>query len=389
MPNNASYGYIYPHQYVLAGHVNTTHGPSTYHHIHHQLHHQPVPSHNRTYGSYGPSTSNPIYGGSQRSSIASLRGLPHDPACSAQTLTKYEAREEGAYGYSVLRRNSTSPPSKPAPDTQSTGRSSQLCCDCPMCYHSVKNPCAECGCPSRSQGSLSLKVNVKQRGPAFTDQQTTHAFFSPSSDYYSLSPNSPPPEDLNQPDPAYSDSSESSQPIYAKVNKIKSSDMKNIELNKRNDENRKGRSVDKTNVDKKHPTIPKNVNVSMHHRSSTEPGKKPAAPERDLNFPKDKSGRRHSWAGDKKGPGIQKQTSLHDFKKLLAQQATGQNPHRISAKELLEKSVADKEAPEGCKSSQKSGGSLRKRSSPWKDNRFSVIQEEIEGSKENLLNGKN
>jgi hypothetical protein len=393
MPNNASYGYIYPHQYVLAGHVNTPHGPNTYHHIHHQPQHQPVPSHNRTYGSYGPSTSNPIYAGSQRSSIASLRGLPHDPACAAQTLTKYEAREEGAYGYSVLRRNSSSPPSKPASDAQSTGRSSQLSnhksCDCPMCYHSVKNPCAECGCPTRSQGSLSLKVNVKQRGPAFTDQQTTQAFFSPSSDYYSLSPNSPPPEDLNHPDHGYSDSSESSQPIYAKVNKIKASDVKNSELNKRNDENRGGRSVDKTNFDNNYPTIPKNASVSMHHRSSTEPGKKPAAPERDLNFPKDKSGRRHSWAGDKKGPGIQKQTSLHDFKKLLAQQATGQNPHRISAKELLEKSVADKEAPEGCKSSQKSGGSLRKRSSPWKDNRFSVIQEEIEGSKENLLNGKN
>ena len=259
-----------------------------------------------------------------------------------------------------------------------------------MCYHSVKNPCNDCGCPSRTS-SLSLKVNVKQRGPAFTNQQSAQAFFSPSSDYYSLSPNSPPPQDLalNQAENGYSDSSESSQPIYAKVNKSKASEVKDNVSDKRNDESKKGRSVDKTNFDNSHSVIPKNGSVPVHHRSSTEPGKKPTAPERDLNFQKDKSGRRHSWAGDKKGPGIQKQTSLHDFKKLLAQQAMSQNPHRMSAKELLEKSVADKEAHDPCKSSQKSGGSLRKRSSPWKDNRFSVIQEEIEGSKENLLNGKN
>eukprot|EP00090_Calanus_glacialis_P047494 TRINITY_DN989_c0_g1_i1.p1 TRINITY_DN989_c0_g1~~TRINITY_DN989_c0_g1_i1.p1 ORF type:complete len:1577 (+),score=288.14 TRINITY_DN989_c0_g1_i1:339-5069(+) len=398
MPNNASYGYIYPNQYMLAGHVNTPHGPNIYQQIHHQPHHpphhHPVPGPNRTYGSYGPSTSNPIYAGSQRSSIASLRGLPHDPPSNTQTLTKYEDREEGAYGYSVSRRNSLSPPSKPSSDTQSTGRSSQLSnnksCDCPMCYHSVKNPCNDCGCPSRTS-SMSLKVNVKQRGPAFTDQQSAQAFFSPSSDYYSLSPNSPPPEDLqlNQPDNGYSDSSESSQPIYAKVNKNKSSDVKNNVSDKRIDESRRGQSVDKTNFNNNHQPTPKNGSVSMHQRSTTEPGKKPAAPERDLNVQKDKSGRRHSWAGDKKGPGIQKQTSLHDFKKLLAQQAMGQNPHRMSAKELLEKSITDNEAHEPCKSSQKSGGSLRKRSSPWKDNRFSVIQEEIEGSKENLLNGKN
>ena len=77
MPNNASHGYIHPNQYVLAGHVNTPHGPNIYQHIHHQPHHHPVPAQNRTYGSYGPSTSNLIYAGSQRSSIASLRGLPH------------------------------------------------------------------------------------------------------------------------------------------------------------------------------------------------------------------------------------------------------------------------------------------------------------------------
>ena len=237
---------------------------------------------------------------------------------------------------------------------------------------------------------MSLKVNVKQRGPAFTDQQSTQAFFSPSSDYYSLSPNSPPPEDLQltSNNNELSDSSEPRQPIYAKVNKTKSSDVKNDFTEKRSDASKKGQDFNKTQFANNHSATPKIGSISMHQRTHTEPHRKPMAPERDLNVQKDKSGRRHSWAGDKKGPGIQKQTSLHDFKKLLAQQAMGQNPHRMSAKELLDKSATDNEAPEPCKSSQKSGGSLRKRTSPWKDNRFSVIQEEIEGSKENLLNGK-
>ena len=76
----------------------------------------------------------------------------------------------------------------------------------------------------------------------------------------------------------------------------------------------------------------------------------------------------------------QKQTSLHDFKKLLSQQSPGQNPHRISARELLEKT-----APVQSSHSRLGTGSARKRSSPWVDKRFSVIQEEMEGSKENLI----
>ena len=86
---------------------------------------------------------------------------------------------------------------------------------------------------------------------------------------------------------------------------------------------------------------------------------------------------------------VQKQkTSLHDFKKLLAQQSPGQNPHRISAKELLEKTKETKETPLSTVSlGHTKPGGARKRSSPWVDNRFSVIQEEMEGggSKENLI----
>merc|ERR1711874_715400 len=98
------------------------------------------------------------------------------------------------------------------------------------------------------------------------------------------------------------------------------------------------------------------------------------------------NGRRHSWAGDKKVPVVQKQTSLSDFKKLLAKQSLGQNTHRTSAKQLLQKS--ENQAMEPFYSSQKIGGSVRMRGSPRKDSRFSVIQEETEGSKENLLNGR-
>ena len=66
----------------------------------------------------------------------------------------------------------------------------------------------------------------------------------------------------------------------------------------------------------------------------------------------------------------------------------------MSAKELLEKSApgtgqehSQENIYSGYNSSQnKVGGSLRKqRVSPWIDKRFSVIQEEIEGSKENLI----
>ena len=36
-------------------------------------------------------------------------------------------------------------------------------------------------------------------------------------------------------------------------------------------------------------------------------------------------------------------------------------------------------------SPSKPAGSLRKRTSPWVDKRFSVIQEEVEGSRENII----
>ena len=65
----------------------------------------------------------------------------------------------------------------------------------------------------------------------------------------------------------------------------------------------------------------------------------------------------------------------------MSQQSPSGNPHRISARELLEKT----NPVQAGHARVVTGGSTRKRSSPWIDKRFSVIQEEMEGSKENLI----
>ena len=62
------------------------------------------------------------------------------------------------------------------------------------------------------------------RGPAFTDPTTAAAFFSPSSDYYSLSPDSPPPAfSLNQsPEPMQSAAAANGKPESASFEKVQS-----------------------------------------------------------------------------------------------------------------------------------------------------------------------
>ena len=68
----------------------------------------------------------------------------------------------------------------------------------------------------------------------------------------------------------------------------------------------------------------------------------------------------------------------------MAQQSPGQNPHRVSAREMLERSAAP--APRPAPSPAPNTGPRSKRASPWVDKRFSVIQEEAEtGSRETLL----
>ena len=153
------------------------------------------PSPHQLYATYGTSYS---HSGSQRSSVADIYGTTHDPGCSNHPL-RIERPSEGAYGYSVLR-----------PTPQSTPRTPQCPEGCPMCYHSTKTPCQHCGCPSvksGDQGVLGGSVRIGDQGatqrvlggslnlPVTKHRSAipTPDFFSPSSDYYSLSPSSPPP----------------------------------------------------------------------------------------------------------------------------------------------------------------------------------------------------
>jgi hypothetical protein len=138
-------------------------------------------------------------------------------------------------------------------------------------------------------------------------------------------------------------------------------------------------------------------------RSATDEGKRPRgnSGESTTRPPpengSDSHSRRHSWAGERKSPGGSggsrlsgKPTSLQEFKRLLAQQTPGQNPHRVSAQEMLKTAAGGQEAGAASQLKSGGGGSLRKKTSPWRDNRFSVIQEEAEQdesrkSRENLF----
>jgi len=237
-----------------------------------------------------------------------------------------------------------------------------------MCYHNLKNPCASCGCPSVGQ-------QAKQR-PALP----TPEFFSPSSDYYSLSPSSPPssPPSIS-PDP----SGNLPQPIYAKVNKHKvtqSSEKEDIqesrEVKEEEEEEKENKGESTMNKSsKKEKSEPRKTSLPLYPERSQErkrPGLIPGEP------------RRHSWAAP-----VPRQTSLQEFKRLLAAQTPGQNPHRVSAKELLDK---EREEGGGLVRGEDAGqGSIRRRGQQWKDQRFSVIQEEEpeEGrSRESLLSSR-
>jgi len=226
----------------------------------------------------------------------------------------------------------------------------------------------------------------------------TAEFFSPSSDYYSLSPSSPPP--------SYSPSNSSSpppQPIYAKVNKAKVASP----------EKTNGTTVEVKDEEKKkvNEEVKEEVKSDVKEEAKVEvketgkdarKGSLPLYPERPVQERKRGEGevrgrgggggesRRHSWAGGRGPASVPsgKQTSLQDFKRLLAQQTPVQNPHRVSAKQLLERTGE----VESSQTGGGGGGSVRKRNSPWKDKRFSVIQEEPGEengkSRESLLNGK-
>jgi hypothetical protein len=353
---------------------------------------------------------------------------PHPPP------NLYEEPNAGGYGYSLNGQAAGIPPNgapqyAQPPRPQSSNSSSQLplgssssnqlprkSCECPMCYHSIRNPCGECGCPSNTvPKSARLNPTSASAGrhppsrTAFTDEQAALSFFSPSSDYYSLSPDSPPPlsgattaaasnNSSPEPDPpagATASSTAAQMPIYAQVHKERSAGTSSPAA-------ARGLSPVEENPDLPRSS-PQEVGVKPSASRGPPPptARKPSLPARPAapestrapggkDSPQDRSSnsRRHSWAGERKSAGGRpsgKPTSLQEFKRLLAQQTPGQNPHRVSAQELLK--TAESGAASPLKTGGGSGGSLRKKTSPWRDNRFSVIQEEAEmdKSRENLL----
>ena len=240
---------------------------------------------------------------------------------------------------------------------------------CPMCYHSLKNPCTTCGCPSVGQ--------ARQR-PALP----TPDFFSPTSDYHSLSPSSPP---SSPPSTSPPPSATPPQPIYAKVNKPKvatanlESDVKQESTDVKEEQEEEKENKADPPVNKKEAPEPRKSSLPLYPERSHErkrgDGSRPGLAPGEI--------RRHSWAAP-----VPRQTSLQEFKRLLAAQTPGQNPHRVSAKELLEKERED--GVGGLARGEEGQGSMRRRGQQWKDQRFSVIQEEPEEgrSRESLLSSR-
>ena len=233
-----------------------------------------------------------------------------------------------------------------------------------MCYHSLKNPCTSCGCPSVGQ--------ARQR-PALP----TPDFFSPSSDYYSLSPSSPPssPPSISPPP-----SASPPQPIYAKVNKPKVANHPEKEVGSQGSKEEVKEEEEKENMAE--PPVNNKKEATSEPRKSSLPLYPERSQERKRAGLASGETRRHSWAAP-----VPRQTSLQEFKRLLAAQTPGQNPHRVSAKELLEK---EREEGSGLTRGEEGQGSMRRRGQQWKDQRFSVIQEEPEEgrSRESLLSSR-
>ena len=264
---------------------------------------------------------------------------------------------------------------------------------------------------SNITGSTAINITGSNttKGHVFKDAHSTAAFFlSPSSDYYSLSPDSPPPGDHNTSSPPLTTPSATSTATGDES-------PKNLSLNDSRDSSEGGSSPAKQSVNggmeiqnfyvdgdnnrrnkssSPNSSIDKSEEqeiVDRRKRDTKVPpkiAKKPSFPAHVL-ADTNKADRRHSWAGDKNGPPANRPTTLHDFKKLLSQQPLATNTHRKSAKELLQSADYHSQTPPPFNDGNAIvGGSLRKRNG-WRsgDQRFSVIQEESEErkSRENLL----
>lgn len=260
-------------------------------------------------------------------------------------MSKFERTLEGGYGYSVGRGGNTS----------TVSGLTKAGCECPMCYHSASNPCGQCGCPS-SQSSKESKQRNESQGS--------------TSDYSSLSPASPTPD----------------------LTSASHSSSRDDNLNSTAESTSQRSSSPDTKEDTKDSGTASHEDLKDSETENSVPEViKPVATCNGDTWVRDtklkSNPRRHSWAGGKlSGVGMPKQTSLQDFKKLLAQKTPSQNPAaKTSAVEMLKSGKNDSTEP--FYSSQIIGGSFRKKVSPKHDHRFDAIeeQEETEACKEDPL----
>ena len=281
----------------------------------------------------------------------------------AQLLNKFERTLEGGYGYSAVG---------PAPVTsvKSGGQ-----CECPMCYHSVHNPCSSCGCPSTSNKEDKVRKEAsKQRN---VSQGST-------SDYSSLSPASP---DLTS---HSSSSREGNLDNTEESNSQRSTSPESKDLTERSSS---PSSESKDDTKDSGNASQEDLKEDKHSESNSDETElrtdtvQPEVTYQENTWVRDtklrSNPRRHSWAGGRlSNVGMPKQTSLQDFKKLLAQKTPSQSQQKASAVEMLKSSRGD--AAEPFYSSQIAGGSFRKKVTPRRDHKFDAIeeQEETEANKE-------
>ena len=275
-----------------------------------------------------------------------------------QILSKFETTLEGGYGYSVGSSGGESGVTGLSRSVTEQG------CDCPMCYHSVHNPCDRCGCPSRGHEAgekegADLKTRHMSSGQGST------------SDYSSLSPDLTSQSSNSRDDNLNLNSTTESSPSPDKEEaEHVEEEAEEAETSKQSEENETEDSDSACDT-----------NVSVKTREEADYKEDTWIRESRDKFRN--NSRRHSWAGGKLAAvGIPKQTSLQDFKKLLAQKTPSQVPpsHKTSAVEQLKSGKTDSAEP--FHSSQIVGGSFRKKVSPRRDHRFAAIEEENEAARE-------
>ena len=284
-------------------------------------------------------------------------GSRHHAPPPPQILSKFETTLEGGYGYSVGSSGGESGVTGMSRSVTEQG------CDCPMCYHSVHNPCDRCGCPSRGHEAgdkegADLKTRHMSSGQGST------------SDYSSLSP------DLTS---QSSNSRDDNLNLNSTTESSPSPDKEEAEVEEEQEETETSKQSGENETEDSDSACDTNVSVKTREEADYKE-------DTWIRESRDKfrnNSRRHSWAGGKLAAvGIPKQTSLQDFKKLLAQKTPSQVPasQKTSAVELLKSGKTDSTEP--FYSSQIVGGSFRKKVSPRRDHRFAAIEEESEAARE-------